>query len=137
LVAVLKTFASGPGQWRGLEIGNCEEEVASSAGSEATCQIEETRISTGKELKVTIHHQQQQSCFPQGVQEQEQEQEKDFFDLLPDQDNRSQKDKHWADDLVEMFIKFVKLWRMVSYSFRLDIYILVHTQNVEQLHNVY
>jgi len=29
--------ASGPGQWRGLEIGNCEEEAASSAGSEATC----------------------------------------------------------------------------------------------------
>jgi hypothetical protein len=50
--------ASGPGQWRGLEIGNYEEEAASSTGSKATCQIEETRISTGKELKVTIHHQQ-------------------------------------------------------------------------------
>ncbi len=74
--------AYGPGQWRGLEIGNCEEEAASSAGSEAACQIEETRISTGKELEVTIHQQQQQWCFPQGVQEQEQEQ--DFFDLLPD-----------------------------------------------------
>jgi len=61
--------AFGPGQWRGLEIGNCEEKAASSAGSEATCQIEETRIRTGKELKVTIHQQQQQWCFPQGVQE--------------------------------------------------------------------
>jgi hypothetical protein len=74
--------ASGLGQWRGLEIGNCEEEAASSAGSEAACQIEETRISTGKELEVTIQQQQQQWCFPQGVQEQEHE--KDFFDLLPD-----------------------------------------------------
>jgi hypothetical protein len=39
-------FTCGPGQWRGLEIGNCEEEAASSAGSEATYQIEETTIST-------------------------------------------------------------------------------------------
>jgi hypothetical protein len=52
-----------------LEIRNYEEEAASSAGSEATCQIEETRISTRKELKVTIHHHHQQWCFPQGVQE--------------------------------------------------------------------
>jgi hypothetical protein len=37
-----------------LEIGNCEEEAASSASSEATYQIEETRISTGKELKVCL-----------------------------------------------------------------------------------
>ncbi|CAM6025837.1 unnamed protein product [Sphagnum balticum] len=77
--------ASGSGQWRGLEIGSCEEEAASSAGSEAACQIEETRISTGKELEVTIQQQQQQWCFPQGLEEHEQEQqEKDFFDLLPD-----------------------------------------------------